>query len=76
MSHVGNNMDSENIKADTYTDRPVTGIHVVAKPIGPICNLACEYCLYLEKSALFDKHWCQTFDMTGRDIIKWRVIFI
>jgi uncharacterized protein len=29
------------------------GIHVVAKPIGPVCNLNCEYCFYLEKKALF-----------------------
>jgi sulfatase maturation enzyme AslB (radical SAM superfamily) len=29
------------------------GIHVVAKPIGPVCNLTCEYCFYLEKKALF-----------------------
>jgi uncharacterized protein len=25
----------------------------VAKPIGPACNLTCEYCFYLEKQALF-----------------------
>ncbi len=31
------------------------GIHVVAKPIGPMCNLNCEYCFYLEKQALFAK---------------------
>ncbi len=31
------------------------GIHVVAKPIGPLCNLNCEYCFYLEKQALFAK---------------------
>jgi uncharacterized protein len=31
----------------------VQGIHVVAKPIGPVCNLNCEYCFYLEKQALF-----------------------
>jgi uncharacterized protein len=31
----------------------MTGIHVVAKPIGPVCNLNCEYCFYLEKQALF-----------------------
>jgi len=30
------------------------GIHVVAKPIGPVCNLNCEYCFYLEKKALFN----------------------
>jgi len=29
------------------------GIHIVAKPIGPVCNLKCEYCFYLEKQALF-----------------------
>ena len=29
------------------------GIHVVAKPIGPVCNLNCEYCFYIEKQALF-----------------------
>jgi uncharacterized protein len=32
---------------------PCRGIHVVAKPIGPACNLNCEYCFYLEKKALF-----------------------
>ena len=30
------------------------GIHVVAKPIGPLCNLHCDYCFYLEKQALFN----------------------
>jgi uncharacterized protein len=29
------------------------GIHVVAKPIGPACNVDCEYCFYLEKQSLF-----------------------
>ena len=36
---------------DTF--REPQGIHVVAKPIGPLCNLNCEYCFYLEKQALF-----------------------
>ena len=40
-------------KTDMYTGMPVPGIHVVAKPMGPVCNLACEYCFYLEKKALF-----------------------
>lgn len=31
------------------------GIHVVAKPIGPMCNLNCEYCFYLEKQSLFSE---------------------
>lgn len=34
----------------------VQGLHVVAKPIGPVCNLACRYCFYLEKRALFGAH--------------------
>ena len=29
------------------------GLHVVAKPVGPACNLDCTYCFYLEKQALF-----------------------
>ena len=29
--------------------------HVMAKPAGPRCNLNCEYCFYLEKTALFPK---------------------
>lgn len=29
------------------------GLHVVAKPVGPRCNLDCRYCFYLEKQALF-----------------------
>lgn len=35
--------DSERIKA----------FHVMTKPIGPICNLDCKYCFYLEKEKLF-----------------------
>jgi uncharacterized protein len=31
------------------------GLHVLAKPIGPVCDLACDYCFYLEKPALFGK---------------------
>ena len=34
-------------------DKIPEGIHVVTKPIGPVCNLDCEYCFYKEKQALF-----------------------
>ncbi|HEY3332133.1 MAG TPA: anaerobic sulfatase maturase [Capsulimonadaceae bacterium] len=30
-----------------------TPFHVMAKPIGPICNLDCAYCYYLEKEAQY-----------------------
>jgi len=33
----------------------VQGLHVLAKPIGPVCDIACDYCFYLEKHALFGK---------------------
>ena len=33
--------------------------HLMAKPIGPKCNLRCRYCFYLEKEAFFApaSHW-------------------
>jgi uncharacterized protein len=37
------------------TETPINGLHVVAKPIGPLCNLHCDYCFYLEKQSLYDK---------------------
>src|SRR5580658_8043795 len=27
--------------------------HVMTKPVGPICNLDCKYCFYLEKEKLY-----------------------
>ncbi|NLT65006.1 MAG: anaerobic sulfatase-maturation protein [Acidobacteria bacterium] len=30
-----------------------SGFHILAKPIGPVCNLGCRYCFYLEKEALY-----------------------
>jgi uncharacterized protein len=29
------------------------GIHVLAKAMGPVCQIKCDYCFYLEKRALF-----------------------
>lgn len=31
------------------------GLHVLAKPTGPICNLNCTYCFYLEKESLYGR---------------------
>ena len=31
----------------------LTAFHVMTKPIGPLCNLDCKYCFYLEKEKLF-----------------------
>lgn len=36
-----------------------SNFHILTKPIGPICNLDCKYCFYLEKEALY------------QDVTKW-----
>lgn len=35
------------------------GFHFLTKPVGPICNLDCHYCFYLEKEKLYpgEKSW-------------------
>jgi uncharacterized protein len=38
---------------DGPTASPRPGFHVMAKPTGPICNLDCRYCFYLEKTRLY-----------------------
>jgi|SRR5690554_1299842 len=39
--------------------------HVMAKPAGPICNLDCKYCFYLEKENLYpsNKNFTMPFDV-------------
>jgi len=46
-------MKTEHTSSTDSKESSAQGIHVVAKPIGPVCNLNCEYCFYLEKKALF-----------------------
>lgn len=46
-------MNSRQATRPIHTPNIAQGIHIVAKPIGPECNLNCEYCFYLEKKALF-----------------------
>lgn len=43
-----------------------SGLHVMAKPIGPICNLDCEYCYYLHKERLYDDH--ERWKMTDQQL--------
>lgn len=37
----------------TGGERPQRRFCMMAKPVGPACNLRCAYCFYLEKEALF-----------------------
>ena len=41
--------------------RATRAFHVMAKPAGPLCNLDCTYCFYLEKERLYPE--TKTFDM-------------
>ncbi len=36
-----------------YTASAARSFHMMTKPIGPLCNLDCKYCFYLEKEKLF-----------------------
>ena len=33
--------------------QPLSAFHIMTKPVGPICNLDCRYCFYLEKENLY-----------------------
>ena len=40
-------------KTETATRTAPPGFHLLAKPTGAICNLACQYCFFLSKEALY-----------------------
>src|SRR5438552_14849279 len=44
--------------------------HVMSKPIGPICNLDCKYCFYLEKEKLYpdERRWKMSDEVLDRYI--------
>jgi sulfatase maturation enzyme AslB (radical SAM superfamily) len=44
-------MAPEETSVSKHKEDTPRGLHVVAKLIGPICNLNCEYCFYFEKQA-------------------------
>jgi uncharacterized protein len=49
---------------------PAAGFHIMTKPVGPICNLDCKYCFYLEKENLYPgtRHWAMPADVLERYI--------
>jgi uncharacterized protein len=52
----------------TAAEPTSNAFHVMTKPIGPICNLDCKYCFYLEKEKLYpDKsNWRMSDDVLER----------
>lgn len=58
----------------TVSARPLPiGIHVLAKPIGPVCDIECDYCFYLEKRALFgsDERYRMPDDVLAKYIAQY-----
>jgi len=57
-----------------HTSQPVqnwqAGFHIMSKPVGPICNLDCKYCFYLEKENLYPKtsDWTMSEEVLERYI--------
>jgi len=49
---------------------PHSPFHIMTKPIGPICNLDCKYCFYLEKEKLYPgtKTWAMSAEVLERYI--------
>ncbi len=47
-------MSEQKIKQRLWKGKPVVRFHTMAKPIGPTCNLDCQYCYYLSKAGLLD----------------------
>jgi len=46
------------------------GIHIMAKPAGPNCNLNCQYCYYLEKDILFSEKKTRMSDEILETFVK------
>ncbi|MCJ2376881.1 anaerobic sulfatase maturase [Vibrio sp. ZSDZ34] len=39
---------------NTFNGNPIKRTHIMAKPIGPACNIDCTYCYYLSKQDLLE----------------------
>lgn len=42
------------VQSSSKLTQQTKGFQVMVKPIGPVCNLNCQYCYYSEKNVLFD----------------------
>lgn len=47
------------------------GFHVMAKPNGPICNLDCKYCSYLEKELIYPGKRSWAMKRSGSQTRSW-----
>ncbi len=62
-------MPSEHLTTELSSQRSGRAFHVMTKPIGPICNLDCKYCFYLEKEKLYPSN--ENFKMSDEVLEKY-----
>jgi serine-type anaerobic sulfatase-maturating enzyme len=58
IDHMASDLATDSPTPDApQPDVPRTGepFVIMAKPVGPICNLECGYCYYLEKARLYER---------------------
>lgn len=56
------------------TNQQLPGFHVMAKPTGPICNLDCSYCYYLEKEKMYPGNADFTMDLDALEVFTRKYI--
>jgi uncharacterized protein len=59
---------------DATNSVPGSGFHLMAKPVGPLCNLDCSYCFYLEKESLYEERHRFRMSDTALDVYVRRYI--
>ena len=61
-------LDLSSMNEPDETQQARAPFHVLAKPIGPVCNLRCAYCFYLDKTELYppDENWRMTDEVLAR----------
>jgi uncharacterized protein len=53
------------MRSETTNPNGIAPFHIMSKPVGPICNLDCKYCYYLEKEKLYrdESKWAMPLDL-------------
>jgi|SRR5437588_3082649 len=61
---------SEMNESLSYAPSRFSAFHIMTKPVGPICNLNCKYCFYLEKENLYPAKTAWTNWAMQHDVLE------